>query len=105
MTYRIFETNGFSEDLEKDFGGRREKILKKLREYVYPRLRENPHYGPNIKKLRDFSPDTWRYRIGDYRFFYQIDEEEKIVFMIVAEHRKKRAINSKTLLSPSWEIL
>ena len=87
MTYRVFETQGFIEDLEQDFGGRREKILKKLREYVYPQLKINPHFGLNIKKLRDFSPETWRYRIGDYRFFYHVDEDEKIVYMMVAEHR------------------
>jgi mRNA interferase RelE/StbE len=89
MKYRIFETEGFIEDLGQDFGGRQQKILKKLRSYVYPQLKENPWFGPNIKRLRDFSHDTWRCRIGDYRFFYQIDEKEKIVFMIAAEHRKQ----------------
>ena len=88
MTYRIFETEGFVADLKQDFEGRQLKVLKKLREYVYPQLRENPFMGPNIKRLRDFSPPTWRYRIGSYRFFYQVDKEERIVFMIAAEHRK-----------------
>lgn len=68
MTYRIFETDGFKDDLTQDFGGRREKILRKLRNY---------------------SPETWRYRIGEYRFFYQIDEQKKIIFMIAADHRKQ----------------
>ena len=40
-----------------------------------------------IKKLRNYKPDTWRYRIGDYRFFYEIDDKEKIVFMIAADNR------------------
>ncbi len=88
MSYKIFETDGFIKDVEEDFQGQREKILKKLRYYVYPQLRENPHFGTNIKKLRDFSPDIWRYRIGDYRSFYHVDEKDKIVFMITAEHRK-----------------
>ena len=89
MTFRIFETYGFLKDLEQDFGGRWEKIEKKLRDYVYPRLRVNPYHGSNIKKLRDFSPETWRYRIGNYRFFYQVNSEERIVFMIAADHRKR----------------
>ena len=46
-----------------------------------------PHFGSNIKKLKDFTPDTWRYRIGAWRFFYEIDEEEKVAFMIAASHR------------------
>ena len=89
MTYRIFETDGFKDDLAQDFGGRREKILLKLQAYVYPKLAIQPRLGSNIRKLRNYSPDTWRYRIGEYRFFYQIDEQKKIIFMITADHRKQ----------------
>ena len=89
MNYRIFETDGFLEDLQKDFGGRQQKIKTKLRNYVYSQLKVQPHLGNNIRKLKEYSPETWRYRIGEYRFFYQIDEEEKIIFMIAAEHRKQ----------------
>ena len=87
--YRIFETKTFLKSLEKDFGGQQGKIKKKLREYVYQQLKISPAFGPNIKKLRDWEPSTWRYRISSYRFFYQIDEDQKIVSMILAEHRGK----------------
>ena len=87
--YKIFETDKFVASLDQDFEGQREKIVNKLRTYVYPQLKESPSYGPNIKKLRDWQPPTWRYRIGDYRFFYEIDSDEQIVFMILAEHRGK----------------
>ena len=60
-----------------------------LTSYVYSQLREKPHFGSNIKKLRDFTPETWRYRIGDWRFFYEIDEDERIVHMTAAHHRKE----------------
>ena len=85
--YRIFETEQFKKDLRQiaRSGGR--KIAQKLRDFVYPQLRQHPHFGPNIKKLKDFTPDTWRYRIGAWRFFYEIDEEEKIAFMVAASHR------------------
>ena len=89
MSYRIFETEGFLDDLQQDFGGRQQKILTKLRNYVYPQLRVQPRLGKNIRKLKEYSPETWRYRIAEYRFFYQIDEGEKIIFMIAAEHRKQ----------------
>ena len=85
--YRIFETDGFQDDLSRDIQGRREKIRRKLAQYVYLHLKNSPHYGPKIKKLRGFSPPVWRYRIGNYRFFYQIDDEKKIIFMTAAEHR------------------
>jgi len=89
MSYRIYETEGFCDDLEKDFGGRQQKIKSKLRNYVYPQLKIQPQIGNNIRKLKEYSPETWRYRIGEYRFFYQINEEEKVIFMIAAEHRNQ----------------
>ena len=87
--YKIFETETFLKSLEQDFEGQQEKIKKKLREYVYQQLTVSPVFGSNIKKLRDWKPPTWRYRIQSYRFFYEIDEERKIVSMIVAEHRSR----------------
>lgn len=86
--YRIFETEQFLEDLTHDFKGQGERIRKKLLEFVYPQLRNNPYFGKNIKKLKNYKPDTWRYRIGDYRFFYEINEKEHMVYMIAADSRK-----------------
>jgi mRNA interferase RelE/StbE len=85
--YRIFETDQFQNDLRRIVSSSHPKVAQKLRDYVYPQLREHPHFGPNIKKLSGFDPDTWRYRIGAWRFFSEIDEDEKIVFMIAALHR------------------
>lgn len=87
--YRIFETENFEDNLKGIRLSGSKTILKKLEDYVYPQLREEPHFGPNIKKLRDFTPETWRYRIGDWRFFYEIDESEHIIYMIAAHHRKE----------------
>ena len=86
--YRIFETTVFREDLEDLPHAIQPKIQAKLTDYVYPQLRQQPHFGPNIKKLRNWKPDTWRYRIGPWRFFYEIDEHQKIVFMTTLDNRK-----------------
>lgn len=85
--FKEIETDGFKEDLNRDFGGQQGRIFKKLQEYVYPQLRNQPHYGLNIKKLKNYKPDTWRYRIGDYRFFYEIDDKNHLIIMIAAERR------------------
>lgn len=85
--FRIFETTQFLKDLDRDFTGQRARIQRKLGGYVYPQLRINPYVGKNIKKLRDVTPETWRYRIGDYRFFYTIDERQRLVFMLAVDHR------------------
>lgn len=33
------------------------------------------------------NPETWRYRIGAWHFFYEIHDETYVVFMIAASHR------------------
>jgi mRNA interferase RelE/StbE len=86
--FKLFETAQFLEDLGEEFGGQGERIKRKLRSYVYPQLKQQPYFGKNIKKLRDYKPETWRYRIGAYRFFYEIDDRRKIVFMISADNRR-----------------
>jgi len=86
--FRIFEASQFLKDLEQDFSGQQERIKTKLINYVYPQLRQNPYFGNNIKKLVNYKPDTWRYRISSYRFFYEIDDQSKIVFMISVDNRQ-----------------
>ena len=86
--YRIFETDEFQKQLKKVTASQREVIEKKLSGYVYPQLRTAPYYGPNIKKLRGYTPETWRYRIGNYRVFYCVDEDERIVFILTIDDRK-----------------
>ena len=87
--FRVFETGQFEADLERISPARKDKIVEKLRGVIYPQLREQPYFGPQIKKLKGFKPETWRYRIGTYRFFYIIDDKEKIVFMVAADTRQQ----------------
>lgn len=85
--YRVFETRQFGKDLQELAKAGREDVVRKLREIVYPQLRTRPHYGPHVRKLKNYSPETWRYLIGSWRFFYEIDDDEAIVFLIAASHR------------------
>ena len=85
--FRIFETDQFLDDLEQIARSGSPAIVEKLRAIVYPQLKLSPHAGPHIKKLKGWTPETRRYRIGSWRFFYEVDEEERIVFMIAAAHR------------------
>ena len=77
--YRIFETENWTKNIERLIKAGFSKIQDKFSNYVYPQLKKEPHYGLNIKKLKDWQPVTWRYRIGDYRLFYEIDEEERVI--------------------------
>ena len=85
--YRIFGTRQFEKDLRALARSGQPAVAEKLHRIVYPQIRHHPHFGPNIRKLRAYSPDTWRYRIGAWRFFYEINEDKGIVFMIAASHR------------------
>ena len=80
--YRIFETDNFIRNADKIFGKNKILIENKLRKRAYPQLENQPHYGSNIKKLKNYNPETRRYRIGNYRIFYEINNDEKIVYII-----------------------
>jgi mRNA interferase RelE/StbE len=84
--FRIFETDEFKKTLARL--GPPRFLPRKLRSYVYPQLREGPFFGPNIRKLRGYVPETWRYRIGPYRLFYSVDKDERIVFLLTVDDRK-----------------
>jgi len=83
--YKIAETDTFSKKIRT---ARYASLYKKINDYVYPLLRQNPFYGPNIKKLKGEFKDIHRYRIGNYRLFYKISEETVIIFILDIEARK-----------------
>jgi len=87
--FRIFQTNEFLKKLGKLPSGETDFLEKKLREYVYPQLRAEPFFGKNIKKLKNYTSDTWRYRIGKYRLFNIVNPEEKIVYVLTLDLRKE----------------
>ncbi len=86
--YRIFETDEFQQQLKTIASRQRDRIARKLIVYVYPQLRSAPYFGPNIKKLHGSTPTVWRYRIGNYRVFYSVDEGERIVNILTIDDRK-----------------
>ncbi len=86
--YQIFLTTAFLKKLARIPQTDHGFISAKLEKIVYSQLRKMPHGGQNIKKLRNFDPPTWRYRIGKYRVFYEISDDRKIVSLTNIEMRK-----------------
>jgi len=84
-SYKIAETETFEKKIKTL---KYKNLYSKITDYVYPILRTNPYFGPNIKKLKGEYKDVYRYRIGDYRLFYKISEETVIVFIVDIESRK-----------------
>ena len=83
--FKIAETDSFIKIIQKP---KYNNLYKKIVEYVYPMLRRNPYFGPNIKRLKGKLSDYYRYRIGDYRLFYKIENEKIMIFIIDIKHRK-----------------
>jgi len=83
--YKIAETDTFSKKINvRKFT----HLYKKILNDIYPILKNNPFFGVNIKKLKGKYKEIYRFRIGDYRLFYKIDELEKIIFIINIENRQ-----------------
>lgn len=86
--FRVFETDEFLKKLKKLPSIDVAFLKKKLSSFVYPQIKTEPFFGNNIKKLKGYSPDTWRYRIGKFRLFYIVDQNEEIVYVLTISHRK-----------------
>jgi mRNA interferase RelE/StbE len=86
--YRIFETDEFRRNVRSLDARQRAFVETKLKRYIYPQLRVQPHFGPSIKKLQGYHPETWRYRIGRFRVFYAVDEPGQVVNILTLDHRK-----------------
>jgi len=83
--YRIAETETFTKKINSN---KFKHLYNKILMDVYPILKNNPYYSANIKKLKGEYKELYRFRIGDYRIFYIIDENESIIFIINIENRK-----------------
>ena len=83
--FRIAETDTFKKTIRKK---EYKNIYKKIQVYVYPQLQKNPYFGRNIRKLKGDLKNLYRFRVGDYRLFYLIDEDKKILYITDLHHRK-----------------
>ncbi|MDK2462165.1 type II toxin-antitoxin system RelE/ParE family toxin [Aphanizomenon sp. PH219] len=50
-------------------------LLAKKLARCFQTLEENPSFHPNIKPLKGNYSGYYRYRVGDYRVVYSIDDE------------------------------
>lgn len=86
--YQVFIAEEYDKQLQKLNKSDRILIEKKMEESVIPQLKSEPNFGTNIKRLKNYEPPTWRYRIGKYRIFYEVDNEAKEVNILTISHRK-----------------
>jgi mRNA interferase RelE/StbE len=68
---------------------RKEHIKSAIKELTEP----FPDSNGNKKELQGIRLVTYRLRVGDYRIFYQINEEEKKVYVFDIRQTNKRIKN------------
>lgn len=86
--YRIFETASFLDDLAAAPAAERARLRRKLTDYVYPCMRRSPRSHPQARCLRGVAPETWRWRLGDWRAFYQVDDADGVVSLLALSLRR-----------------
>jgi mRNA interferase RelE/StbE len=64
-----------------------DKALKKKIDRCMAYLEKSPRYHPNIKVLTGDLSGLLRYRIGNYRIVYEIDDEMVQVYVIAIAPR------------------
>jgi mRNA interferase RelE/StbE len=72
---------------EKDIKALPGQILKRI-DIKLQALSLNPRPRGAVK-LRAKESEGWRFRIGDYRILYQIDDKENIVRIYRIRHRRE----------------
>ena len=64
-----------------------DKALAKKIARCLQQLEETPLFHPNVKALKGEYTGYYRYRIGDYRVIYSVDEDIVQVFVITIVYR------------------
>ena len=82
----------FSVALSRDakrFFKRADATLQRRLDRCFDRLKVEPHSGGNIKPLKGNLAGRYRYRVGDYRVVYQVDDQQQTVHVLKIAHRSE----------------
>jgi mRNA interferase RelE/StbE len=55
----------------------------------FRQLEDDPRKHPNIRALRGELAGYWRYRVGDHRVVYRIDDRARVVAVAIIGHRRE----------------
>ena len=80
-SYRIITTKRFLRHLKRLDRAIRERTLEAVRE-----VSERPYLGSTL--IFD-ERRLYKFRVGDYRLIYEIDEEKKAVLFLIVDHRRR----------------
>jgi len=72
-----------------DFYGKADTPLVRKLDRCFSQLEQEPRRHNNIKRLTDPFAGLLRYRIGDWRVIYEIDEPHSRVVVLSIAHRRE----------------
>jgi mRNA interferase RelE/StbE len=64
-----------------------ERPLARKLARCFRQIENDPRDHPNIRALRGDLAGYWRYRTGDYRVIYRIDDRTHLVNVVLIAHR------------------
>ncbi|MGV0106319.1 Type II toxin-antitoxin system RelE/ParE family toxin [Nostoc sp. DSM 114160] len=66
-----------------------DQALAKKVARCFEQLEQNPRFHPNVKPLKGDFAAYYRYRIGNYRVIYQVDDATNQVMVTTIAHRRE----------------
>jgi len=75
-------------DAEKAYRSATRPLARKLAR-CFAQLERDPRQHRNITALSGPLAGYWRYRVGDYRVIYQIDDSAQTVYVSRIAHRRE----------------
>jgi mRNA interferase RelE/StbE len=81
--YSVVLTEGARDAFE-----RAEASLQRRLDRCFDVLKLTPRHHPNIKPLKGDFAGALRFRVGDYRVIYRIDDAAKRVIVVDIAHRR-----------------
>jgi mRNA interferase RelE/StbE len=83
----MFEVQ-LTRDAQKFYQTADASLVRRLNR-CFDQLRRNPYEHPNIKRLKGSLASYWRYRVGDWRVVYRVEDDNRIVIIILVAHRRE----------------
>lgn len=77
-----------SAEAEEIYTSAEQALAKKIAR-CFEYLEQNPRFHPNIKSLKGDLAGYYRYRIGNYRVIYQINDDANQVIVNTIVHRRE----------------
>jgi len=72
-----------------DFYAAADRPLARKLARCFAFLEQSPRQSNNIRRLTGQKAGLWRFRVGDWRVVYRIDDQAKQVYVLIIAHRRE----------------